>query len=84
MYKFSFYNIVIPTDDSKYVIIFNTAYESIVKLERDIYELIVTKEFDNNIPYFNDLINQGIIVPVDTDEYEKIIFEEKVEQFKLT
>ena len=84
MYKFSFYNIVIPTDnDSKYVTIFNTAYESIIKLERDIYELIATKEFDNNIPYFNDLVNQGIIVPVDTNEYEKIIFEEKVEQLKL-
>lgn len=84
MYKFSFYNIVIPTDnDSKYVTIFNTAYESIIKLEKDIYKLIKTKEFDSNIPYFSDLVNQGIIVPVDTNEYEKIIFEEKVEQLKL-
>lgn len=84
MYKFSFYNIIVPDNtESKYVTIFNSASEAIIKLEKDIYNHIASGVFNETIPYFNDLVKQGIIVPSEVDEYEKVIFKEKAEQLKL-
>lgn len=78
-YNFSFYNIIVEESDDC-VFLYNTFSGAFAKLEKAIYDYIAKAEYiDDNqpCPYFNELLKQGFIKPVELNEFNKIITYER-------
>lgn len=78
-YNSSYYNIVLKEIDG-YVYIYNSYSGALCKLEEDVYRLIHNSVLDDNdkCKYFDDLLKQGFIKPVDMNEYNRIILTERI------
>ena len=80
-YKFSKYNIILKENENN-VIIYNCYRGGIIKLEKNIYDLISKSNLSlNDIgEHAQSLLNDGYIVDCNIDEYQKCksIKEEKI------
>ena len=83
MYKYSFYNIPIKACDDGTSYIWNSKSDAIINLENDIITKLSANAFDKNLypDMFDDLLSNGIIVPNDLDEFNKIVFNQKQAQY---
>lgn len=79
----SFYNIIIKKNE-KYVYLYNTYSGALCKLEKDIYNYIIDNTLDDNnkINYFDELLRQGFIKPIELNEYNKIVLTERINVLK--
>lgn len=74
-YVLSKYNLIIPnSEDNENITIYNTANESIINLEKKVFDLLSKNDcFDDDVPYFKELYKQGIVVNKETNEYEAVM-----------
>ena len=75
-YKFSKYNIVIKEDESGFLI-WNSFNGAIIKLEKDIFQKLVNKQFANDVEFFDELLQNGFIVKADYDEFAEVVKREQ-------
>ncbi len=78
-FNYSFYNIVLK-ESANFVYLYNSYSGALCKLEKAIHSQILNEEIDDNIKceYFEQLLNQGFIKPVDLNEYNRIILNERI------
>ena len=62
------YTIKIKEDDKK-VILWHSFNGAIIDLEKEVFEKLVNKTFDNSVPYFEDLEKCGFVVNKNVDEF---------------
>lgn len=67
-YKNSMYNIVINKDEN-YTMIWNSFNGAIIKLENEIAQQLLNNKISSDLKYFNDLLETGIIIEENIDEY---------------
>lgn len=85
-FKQSQYNIELTSiGNEKHVYMYNTKSASIIKFEKELYNLVCNEDFENNkiTDIIEKLVAQGIIVPEHKNEYNEIRFYEKVLQYNL-
>lgn len=78
-YKASIYNIVIKkSGDSVYL--YNSYSGAFAKLEKNVYDIIATQEISDEQPceYFDQLLAEGFIKPLELNEYNRIIAQERL------
>ena len=77
-YTESFYNMLIK-EDVEYKYIYNTYSGAYVKLETEVYKQVHNKVIEKSNPclYFSELIKQGIIKPIELNEVNRIILNER-------
>lgn len=78
-YKYSYYNIVLK-ENEEYVYLYNSYSGALCKLEKEVHKLILNTVLDDNdkCKYFDELLKQGFIKPIDLDEYNQIVLTERV------
>ena len=79
IYNYSYYNIILK-ESQDFVYIYNSFSGALCKLEKDIYDLILKNEINDNVKckYFDELYNQGFIKPKDLNEFNKIFLTERI------
>jgi len=79
IYNYSYYNIILK-ESQDFVYIYNSFSGALCKLEKDIYDLILNNEINDNVKckYFDELYNQGFIKPKDLNEFNKIFLTERI------
>ena len=79
-YKGSQFNLLI---DEKFdeVVIFNTFSGSVCCLEKDVWNTICNNKVNETCKYFNELKEQGLIVPSDVDQVGMIQYNENLAKF---
>lgn len=75
--KFNF----IVDEVSEKVLVYNTFSGSVCQLEKNIWEMINLGKIEETHPYFNALKQQGLIVPKEVDEIEKILTQENIAKY---
>lgn len=81
-YKFSKYNIIIENNQDN-VLVYNSFTGSFCEMEKSVYEQISdNNEVTNTIKYFDALKEEGIIVPLFLDEYQRVVSIEKERMYK--
>lgn len=77
-YNYSFYNIVLKEDEGV-VFLYNSYSGALCKLEKEVHNFILNTVIDDNnkCKYFDELLKQGFIKPVDLNEYNKILLTER-------
>ena len=76
-YKSSKYNIVV-SENNDAVTLWNSFNGAIIQLEKSVFEKINNDFFGNDVPYFKELYEMGLIVESNKNEYE-IIKEKEIE-----
>ncbi len=78
-YKYSYYNIVLKEND-EFVYLYNSYSGALCKLEKTVHDYILNTVLDdkNKCNFFDKLLSQGFIKPLDLDEYNRIILNERV------
>lgn len=80
-YKYSCYNLMIEEND-EYSYIFNSFTGAFCELTNYLYNMIVNNDdISSDVEYFDSLLEEGIIVPSQLDEYNRIISLEKDAMF---
>lgn len=79
LYKYSYYNIVLK-DGDEFVYLYNSYSGALCKLEKAVHNDILNTMLDDNnkCKFFDELLFQGFITPLDLDEYNRIILNERV------
>ena len=79
-YKGSQFNLLI---DEKFdeVVIFNTFSGSVCCLEKDVWNTICNNKVNETCKHFNELKEQGLIVPSDVDQVGMIQYNENLAKF---
>ena len=78
-YKLSKYAVkMLQLQDS--IILYNAVTGCVIKLEQNIYEKLLSSDFDETVPYFKELFKNRFIVFFHQDEYKLLKSEEKVAQ----
>lgn len=82
-YKYSIYNISIKECDDNSTYIWNSKSDAIVNLENTTLEKLKNNDIEENLfpEIFSDLLSNGIIVPQESDEFNKIVFRQKQLQY---
>lgn len=82
-YKNSIYNVLIPTEDSEKITIWNTRSGSVLRLLPDVWSAIINESFGESCisDFIDGLYNQGVIVPYDFNEYNAILFSRRTCQY---
>lgn len=78
-YDFSKYNIVIK-ENADFIYLYNSYSGAFVKLEKQIYNYVSTNivEDKNTVESFDSLLDEGIIKPINLNEFNKILLTERV------
>lgn len=66
-----------------YVYLFNSVTGGIIKLEKDLYDSLRGKLFDNGIKFFSDLKRMNYVVPASKDEYKFLKYNEMLASNQL-
>lgn len=79
LYDYSYYNLVIK-ENEEFVYIYNSYSGALCKLEKEVHNLILNTVIDdkNKCNYFDELLKQGFIKPIELNEYNKIVLTERV------
>ena len=77
-YNYSYYNIVLK-ETEEYVHLYNSYSGALCKLEKKAHDFILNSVLDdkNKCKYFDDLLKQGFIKPIELNEYNKIVCTER-------
>lgn len=77
-FNYSFYDIVLK-ENRDFVYLYNSYSGALCKLEKEIHNHILNNVLDDNdkCKYFDDLLKQGFIKPVDLNEFNKILTMER-------
>lgn len=78
-FNYSFYNIVLK-EDERVVFLYNSYSGALCKLEKEVHNFVLNNVLDDNdkCKYFDELLKQGFIKPVDLNEYNKILLTERI------
>ncbi len=78
-FNYSYYNFVLKETDRD-VFLYNSYSGALCKLEKDIHQLIKNTKLDdsNKCKYFDELYSQGFIKPLELNEFNKIILNERI------
>ena len=76
LYKQSQFNVEVLKEQD-HIVLYNSYSGSVCRLENDLYKIICGGLFDNAVSSFEELLDQGFIVPAEENEVDIILSEER-------